>query len=107
MRHKFKLTIELVPATSWYANLRKLIPKADWDKLRRQVYARYGHRCGVCGASNTRLNCHEIWKYEQRKRIQRLLGFIALCDLCHHVKHIGLAGILARFSGRLVLVMTR
>jgi hypothetical protein len=24
------------------------------------------------------------------------VGFIALCDLCHHVKHIGLAGILAK-----------
>ena len=91
----FKLTIELVPQTSWYANLRNAMPKAQWDRLRKQVYAKYNYRCGVCGASNTRLNCHEIWDYDEHSHVQTLLGFIALCDLCHHVKHIGLAGILA------------
>jgi len=91
----FKLTIELVPSTSWYANLRKVMPGADWDKLRKQVYAQYGRRCGICGAGNTRLNCHEIWEYDERNRVQRLNGFIALCDLCHHVKHIGFAALLA------------
>ncbi len=45
-----KLTIELVPTTSWYDNLRKVIPISEWDKLRKRVYAQYGHRCGVCGA---------------------------------------------------------
>ena len=93
--HLFKLTIELVPQTSWYDNLRKVIPKGQWDKLRKQVYARYDHKCGVCGAENSRLNCHEIWDYDESNYVQRLLGFIALCDLCHHVKHIGLAQILA------------
>lgn len=94
-----KLTIELVPATSWYDNLRKVIPQPEWDKLRKRVYAEYGNRCGVCGAEG-RLNCHEIWKYDDHNHEQKLLGFIALCDLCHHVKHIGLAGILA-FEGKL------
>jgi hypothetical protein len=96
----FKLTIELVPSTSWYANLRKVMSQADWDTLRRQVYARYGRKCGICGATGVRLNCHEIWEYDASTHIQRLIGFVALCDLCHHVKHIGLAGLLAS-QGRL------
>lgn len=89
-----KLTIELVPQTSWYDNLRKYITQTTWDTLRKQVYADYGYRCGICGAAG-RLNCHEIWEYDDKQHIQKLAGFVALCNMCHHVKHIGLAGIIA------------
>ncbi len=91
---ELKLKIELVPETSWYDNLRKHMDRKDWDKIRHKVYADYGYRCGICGDEG-RLNCHEIWEYDDKKHVQKLAGFIALCDMCHHVKHIGLAGILA------------
>lgn len=94
MDKSMKLTMELVPTTSHYDNLRKRIPKAEWDRIRKKVYADYGHKCGICG-SEGRLNCHEIWEYDDEKHIQRLRGFIALCDLCHHVKHFALSTILA------------
>jgi len=42
------------------------------------------------------MNLHEVWKYDDLKHIQKLVGFILLCRMCHHVKHIGLAGILAK-----------
>lgn len=89
-----ELNIELVPKTSWWNNLRKVLPKAEWDRIRRKAYSYYGHRCGICGA-HARLNCHEIWSYDDDNHVQKLEGFIALCDMCHHVKHIGLAGILS------------
>jgi len=41
------------------------------------------------------MNLHEIWKYDDVKHIQKIEGFILLCKMCHHVKHFGLAGILA------------
>ena len=41
------------------------------------------------------MNLHEIWNYDDKKHVQKLEGFILLCRMCHHVKHIGLAGILA------------
>lgn len=91
---ELKLKIELVPETSWYDNLRKYMDRKDWDRIRKQAYANYEHRCGICGDEG-RLNCHEIWEYDDKKHVQKLVGFIALCDFCHHVKHIGLAGILA------------
>jgi len=94
MMKELKLTIELVPSTSWYNNLRSVLPKSVWDKIRKKTYAKYGYRCGICGAKG-RLNCHEIWEYDDQNHVQKLVGFIALCDLCHHVKHIGLASILA------------
>jgi hypothetical protein len=94
MTQNLKLTIELVPQTSWYSNMRSLVTRSEWDKIRKNAYAEYGHKCGICGASG-KLNCHEIWDYDDKTHFQNLAGFIALCDLCHHVKHIGLAGILA------------
>lgn len=89
-----KLFIELVPSTSWYSNLRKALPKEEWDRIRKKCYANAGFKCEICGAKGL-LNCHEIWKYDDAKHIQKLEGFIALCELCHHIKHIGLSGILA------------
>lgn len=94
MNKKFKLTIELVPRTSWGKNLRNQVPRRIWDKIRKYVYAEHGHQCGICGADG-RLICHEIWEYDDLNYIQRLQGFIALCNLCDHVKHLGKATQLA------------
>ena len=88
------LTIELVPQTCWYSNMRKVLSQAEWDKLRKQVYAQYHHQCGICSATGM-LHYHEIWHYDDEAHVQALRGLIALCVWCHHVKHIGLAGILA------------
>lgn len=97
--NNLKLKIELVPATSWYSNLRKVLQRNDWNKLRKQIYVKYDHKCGVCNVQS-RLNCHEIWTYNDQNYRQKLDGFIALCNLCHHIKHIGLAEIMAD-QGRL------
>jgi len=93
-KQNFFLNIELVPQTAWYINLRNR-NKEEWDILRKMVYSLYGgNKCGVCKVSG-KVNCHEIWDYDDNSHIQKLIGFIALCDLCHHVKHIGLADILS------------
>ena len=89
-----RLKIELVPSTSWYDNLRKQISKTEWDKIRKQSYADANHKCAICGAEG-RLNCHEIWEYDDNTYDQSLKGFIALCNDCHMIKHIGFAGIQA------------
>jgi len=90
----FILTIELVPKTSWYSNMRKVMNSQEWDILRKEVYAKYNHHCGICNDPGM-LHCHEIWNYDDENHIQTLQGFIALCVMCHHVKHIGYANILA------------
>lgn len=90
MTTNFRLSIELVPSTSWHNNLRSLMPKDKWDTLRKKVYADFGHRCGICKAKGE-LHCHEIWNYDDDLQIQSLSGLIALCRMCHAVKHFGLA----------------
>jgi hypothetical protein len=94
MDDALRLSIELVPKSSFFNNLRTVVSTEEWDRIRKRTYADYEHRCGICGATG-RLACHERWAYDDTTHEQRLLGFIALCDLCHHVKHIGYAGVLA------------
>ena len=96
-----KLEIDLVPSTAWYSNLRTKIPSQEWDKIRKQSYANANYRCQICGSDgkdqilvtkgslNGTLNCHEIWEYDDKKHIQKLNGFLALCNDCHMIKHIG------------------
>jgi len=89
-----KLYIEMVPESAWNNNLRAIFNRAQWDKLRKQVYAAYDHKCAVC-KSDRKLAAHEIWAYDDAKHTQTLAGIVALCSMCHHVKHIGLAQHLA------------
>lgn len=95
MDHSLKLTAELVPETVWWGNLRKLVPTKEWDKIRKATYAAQDNRCAICGAEG-RLNCHEVWEYDDAKQLQRLTGFVAMCTMCHHIKHLGMANILAK-----------
>lgn len=88
-----RLTIELVPRTCWFSNVRSEVSQDDWDRLRFDVYTQARNRCEVCGGRGPRhpVECHEIWHYDDQHHIQQLLGLIALCPLCHSVKHYGLA----------------
>lgn len=88
-----RLTIELVPGTMWHSNLRSMLPKSDWDRLRRATYKRANYRCEVCDGCGPEwpVECHEVWEYDDKCFIQRLKGLVALCPSCHEVKHIGYA----------------
>jgi 5-methylcytosine-specific restriction endonuclease McrA len=90
-----RLTIELVPKTSWYHNVRALTDELGWDRIRRQVYRQADYRCEVCGGKGPKhpVECHEVWRYDDRTRVQMLVRMIALCPGCHQVKHIGFANV--------------
>jgi 5-methylcytosine-specific restriction endonuclease McrA len=85
------LIVELVPATAWCKNLRSVLSTADWDRLRKDTYRRAAYRCEICGEQGPThpVECHERWQYDDSRRLQRLLGLVALCPGCHHVKHLG------------------
>lgn len=89
-----KLSIELVPEPLWKQSLHGTLKRSQWDKIRKAVYARQNYRCGICEAQG-RLLCHEIWQYDDARHVQTLTGFIAICDMCNNVKHLGRAGIIA------------
>lgn len=85
--NKLRLAIQPIPSSSAMASLAKLLPRPEWDRIRRSVYKRSGYRCQICGR-DARLNCHEVWYHNERTGYQWLMGFEALCDDCHGVKHI-------------------
>lgn len=85
-----RLKIELVPKPLWGKNLRKNIKTTDWKKIRNECYRKANSKCDICG-SKRKLNCHEKWEYDDKKHVQKLMGFKALCPSCHLVNHYGRA----------------
>lgn len=85
------LIIEMVPQTSWGANLRRVLKRSQWDKLRRKVYLQAGNKCVICDGVGPRhpVECHEVWDYDDEALVQTLMGMEALCPACHEVKHFG------------------
>jgi hypothetical protein len=91
MIEKTILTIELVPSSTWYNNVRSAVTPAEWDKIRRQVYRQANNKCEICGGKGPKwpVECHEVWEYDDEANTQTLVKMIALCPNCHAVKHIG------------------
>jgi len=87
------LTIELVPSTSWFNNVRTAVSAADWEKCKRMVRHRSQDRCEICAGRGPKwpVECHEVWRYDLPTETQVLDGFVALCPACHEVKHMGFA----------------
>lgn len=83
-----KLQIGLVPRTSWAMSLRDNMPRSAWDKLRKEVHARNGFKCQICGSKN-KLNCHEHWAFNDKTSTQKLVALETVCSMCHHVANFG------------------
>ena len=90
-----KLAIELVPSTAWYTNVRSNVSKEEWDIIRKKCYRLANYKCEVCGGKGDKwpVECHEIWHYDDKNKVQTLIGLISLCPNCHKTKHVGLAQI--------------
>ena len=91
-----KLKIELVPEACWYANLRSILKPSQWDKVRRDAYARANGRCMCCGRLAKRLEAHERWSYDEKRALQKLETVVALCHNCHEVAHISRTQLVGR-----------
>lgn len=106
---EYKLTIELVPKTAWYTNVRSNVSKDEWDRLRKKSYALANNVCEICGDTGKNqgykhnVECHEIWRYDDTNKEQTLTGLISLCPYCHKCKHPGLAQI----NGELNIVLNQ
>ena len=99
-----RLTVELVPSTCWWSNVRSHLTPPEWERLRRATAAAAGNRCEICGGRGRRhpVECHEVWDYDDTRRVQRLVRLIALCPSCHEVKHLGLTAKRGRQAAALV-----
>ena len=89
-----KLSIDLVPVTARENSVRKNVSGGVWEEIQVECFKTYDNKCGLCGAGG-KLACHEVWDYDDTTHTQRLNGFIALCQDCDNIKHIGIAQIRA------------
>lgn len=94
---KIKLDLDLIPESCFYSNVRSEVSKKQWDVIRKEVYSRAWHVCEICGTLPQKsLHAHEVWEFDSKNKIQKLVRMIALCPECHEVKHFGLANIRGR-----------
>ena len=93
---KFRLPIELVPQSSHYNNLRKILTAYEWKVLRDKIIPRLDNKCEICGgkSKSRSLDLHEVWDYDKKLGIQKLVRLEGLCSFCHEVKHFYLAKIM-------------
>lgn len=94
------LSIELVPATCWWSNLRSVLTPEQWGRCKWFVRQRSGDRCELCRGRGDKwpVECHEQWAYDDKTFTQLLIGLIALCPRCHEAKHIGHANVTGNFE---------
>ena len=88
-----RLTLDLIPHTCWFSNVRNHLEKEDWDKVRKKVFQDAPNVCEVCGGNGRKwpVECYEIFEYNENTKIQKLVRLVALCPACHQVKHFGKA----------------
>lgn len=90
-----RLTVELVPKTAWWSNVRSNVNRVEWEQCKAYARAKTGGTCIICGDSGLNqgyrypVEAHEIWDYDDHNQIQTLVDIWPLCPMCHKVKHLG------------------
>jgi len=96
---------DMLPSSSWEANLRTVLTQAEWDRLRKFCYQSAGHTCIACGSrGEPHVEAHEAWRVDEATNTQYLTGLLCLCPTCHKAKHLGYAnrlGLLPQVLARL------
>lgn len=88
---QIRLKIQMIPVTSFYKNVRSNIAQTEWDRIRRDIYKQSNYECDICKGKGDEhpVECHELWDYDSKTRVQKLVGFQSICPSCHEVIHIG------------------
>ncbi len=86
---KLKLEIEPRPASTWGVTLANILPRKEWAELARQCKWEADYTCVICKADGTKMHAHEVWEFDDKKKIQRLIDIQCCCVLCHDVHHFG------------------
>lgn len=87
------LTQPGIPQQMHGTNPRTINGTAWWDETRKEAYAKNNYCCFACGTATGRLEAHEVYSYERKKRklrhvvIVRLVEVVALCTVCHAFIH--------------------
>jgi DNA polymerase III epsilon subunit-like protein len=104
-QQKIKLEVSLIPAKSWGQNVRAVVSEGSWFSLRSKfgaVFDPYGNYlepakplvCSGCEKIvSESLHLHEKWEFDDKNLVQKLVGFLAVCEDCHNAIHMGRSNI--------------
>jgi Domain of unknown function (DUF5710) len=92
------LSVDLIPKSAWFTNVRSCVSPEDWERLRTMVTRRAWQRCEFCSANRDpemqrRLEVHERWAFDDASRVQTLRRLVCICSDCHAVVHYGVTQI--------------
>ena len=84
MSKNYRPHIQLVPAPLWGRNMRALMTRTEWRKLRLALLDRQGVTCATCGKEETsphRVYAHEEWEYDEtvEPATARITGVSLVC----------------------------
>ncbi len=101
----YKPSIRMVPGPLWGMNLRRMLPKSRWQKIRHGLIQERGLRCQTCRKTemqSKRIFAHEEWEYEATSSpaVAHLRGLTSNCWHGRAVQHFGATGNMVR-SGEL------
>ncbi|KAK9816032.1 hypothetical protein WJX74_000596 [Apatococcus lobatus] len=85
------LTVDAFPSElAPVVNLSTLLSGADWEQLAHKTYATADHRCEVTGGVGPAwpVECQEVWEFDDKQHVLRLMGMTALAPEVHLAKHI-------------------
>lgn len=82
-----ELQMIAIPTMLVKKSLQKVLSSKYWDAIRDKTLEEYGNKCAICGCTEGKLHCHEVWKYDNENLIQKLERCIMLCNICHIVTH--------------------
>jgi hypothetical protein len=79
--------MQFIPAGAEGRSLRTFFP-TRWREIRNEVLRVSGGVCECC-QRQCDLQVHEVWQFDYRASVQRLLSCLAVCDDCHRCIHWG------------------
>ncbi|CAB5514280.1 hypothetical protein LMG26857_03339 [Achromobacter anxifer] len=89
---------DMLPSSTWEANLRTALTQAEWDRLRKFCYQAAGNTCVACGSrGEPHVEAHEAWSFNEAAGVQKLVGLRCFCPTCHKAKHLGYANRIGRY----------
>lgn len=75
-----------IPPDLHKLNPRLLLGRRWWNKTRKKAYRSNGWFCQACGASG-RLDAHEQYEFDFKKKIAKFKDVVPLCQKCHRYIH--------------------
>jgi len=93
-----ELTIEMLPKVVHGKNVRSMMGRTKWDRIRNYIYKKHGMACVCCGGRGSSIQrgkkwveAHEQWSFDESTRTMTLTDILCLCPDCHLTQHTGFA----------------